>query len=78
MIRTNCLDCLDRTNLMQSIFAKTSLLTQLSELGFEIKDLEQEHPLLDSLFKDAWANNGDYISIQYAGTDVIKNKIKIK
>eukprot|EP01091_Cochliopodium_minus_P012969 TRINITY_DN4062_c0_g1_i1.p1 TRINITY_DN4062_c0_g1~~TRINITY_DN4062_c0_g1_i1.p1 ORF type:complete len:694 (-),score=160.36 TRINITY_DN4062_c0_g1_i1:51-2132(-) len=72
IIRTNCLDCLDRTNLMMSVFAKTSMLAQLAELGKEIKDVETEHPLLDSLFKDAWANNGDYISMQYAGTDALK------
>ena len=72
VIRTNCLDCLDRTNLMQSMFAKSSLLTQLEDLGFDIGQFEVDHPLFDTLFKEAWANNGDYISVQYAGTDALK------
>ena len=32
-VRTNCLDCLDRTNLVQSTFATRSLLVQLQSFG---------------------------------------------
>mgnify|MGYP003648383066 CR=1 FL=1 len=32
-IRTNCIDCLDRTNVVQSVFARHMLITQLQTLG---------------------------------------------
>lgn len=33
VIRTNCMDCLDRTNVAQSTFAKWMLTQQLREVG---------------------------------------------
>lgn len=33
IVRTNCMDCLDRTNVVQSILGRTVLNTQLTELG---------------------------------------------
>jgi hypothetical protein len=70
-IRTNCLDCLDRTNLVQSKLAHRVLLHQLQQLGADKESLN-ENPLIDKLFKEAWANNGDALSQQYAGTSALK------
>jgi len=33
VVRTNCMDCLDRTNVVQSTFAKWMLTQQLREVG---------------------------------------------
>ena len=55
VIRTNCLDCLDRTNLAQSYLAQA----MMQQIGIEI----------DIKFKEAWFDNGNSLSIQYAGTN---------
>lgn len=75
IIRTNCLDCLDRTNVIQTRIAWRVLEIQLSFLNFNVEALfgnlflnsTNPHPLLDK-FKSLWAEMGDYISIQYAGS----------
>ena len=33
VFRTNCMDCLDRTNVVQSLIARISLEAQLKQLG---------------------------------------------
>jgi SacI homology domain/Inositol phosphatase len=72
LVRTNCLDCLDRTNLVQSTFANRSLYMQLKSFG--MRDLrDTEIAILERIFKEAWANNGDAVSHQYAGTGALKS-----
>lgn len=78
--RTNCMDCLDRTNVVQSVFAKQSLLQQLRELGV----MKTEEYILDDdisvdlgpaftgLFNGVWANNADAMSHMYTGTGAQK------
>jgi len=70
-IRTNCIDCLDRTNVVQSVFARRILDQQLRELtGFHAAS--EKHPSLDSMFRNVWANNADAMSLQYSGTGALK------
>ncbi|KAF2744675.1 hypothetical protein M011DRAFT_479710 [Sporormia fimetaria CBS 119925] len=69
ILRTNCMDCLDRTNVVQSACARTALEAQLSEGGFSI-DLQNDPST--SWFNTLWADNGDAISRQYAGTAALK------
>jgi hypothetical protein len=69
VLRTNCMDCLDRTNVVQSACARTALETQLSEGSFNI-DLQTDPST--SWFNTLWADNGDAISRQYAGTAALK------
>ncbi|CAL8115328.1 unnamed protein product [Orchesella dallaii] len=69
--RVNCVDCLDRTNVVQSFLAKDVLSHQLSKVGL----LMPEIGLSDAIkkkFLEMWANNGDIISKQYAGTNALK------
>jgi hypothetical protein len=33
VFRTNCMDCLDRTNVVQSVFARQLMLAWLNKLG---------------------------------------------
>ncbi|KAF2828225.1 hypothetical protein CC86DRAFT_369337 [Ophiobolus disseminans] len=69
VLRTNCMDCLDRTNVVQSACARTALEAQLSAGRFTI-DLQTDPST--SWFNTLWADNGDNISRQYAGTAALK------
>lgn len=69
VLRTNCMDCLDRTNVVQSACARTALEAQLSAGSFTI-DLQNDPST--SWFNTLWADNGDNISRQYAGTAALK------
>lgn len=69
VLRTNCMDCLDRTNVCQSSFAKYVLDLQLKEEGF---DMSIQADQVNSWFNTLWADNGDAISKQYASTAAMK------
>uniref|UniRef100_A0A182PL10 Phosphatidylinositol-3-phosphatase SAC1 n=1 Tax=Anopheles epiroticus TaxID=199890 RepID=A0A182PL10_9DIPT len=74
VFRTNCIDCLDRTNVVQSLIAKRSLEQTLERLG--IFRFGEKHIVPDSqfeaVFKTVWADNADLISLQYSGTGALK------
>ncbi|KAM3343010.1 phosphoinositide phosphatase SAC6 [Capsicum galapagoense] len=73
VVRTNCIDCLDRTNVTQSMLGRRMLEFQLRRLGiFDAEETISTHPNLDESFKMLWANHGDDISIQYSGTPALK------
>ncbi|KAM0339974.1 hypothetical protein ACHAPU_010691 [Fusarium lateritium] len=69
VIRTNCMDCLDRTNVCQSSFAKHMLEVQLKEEGF---DMTAQTDQVTAWFNTLWADNGDAVSKQYASTAAMK------
>lgn len=70
VFRTNCIDCLDRTNVVQSMLAKRSLGIILKKLGiWEGGEIDND---FEYLFKNVWADNADIISIQYSGTGALK------
>ncbi|KAI7490793.1 SDA1-domain-containing protein [Hortaea werneckii] len=69
VLRTNCMDCLDRTNVVQSAVAGWALEQQLLELGLSI-DLKADPKT--QWFNNLWADNGDAISKQYTGTSALK------
>ncbi|ETS82130.1 hypothetical protein PFICI_07132 [Pestalotiopsis fici W106-1] len=68
-LRTNCMDCLDRTNVCQSSFAKYMLDSQLKDEGF---DMTIQADQTTTWFNTLWADNGDAISKQYASTAAMK------
>ncbi|ROT41537.1 hypothetical protein SODALDRAFT_270662 [Sodiomyces alkalinus F11] len=69
VLRTNCMDCLDRTNVCQSSFAKQVLEDQLRAEGYDMSaQLDQE----TTWFNTLWADNGDAVSKQYASTAAMK------
>ncbi|EGG12950.1 uncharacterized protein MELLADRAFT_87169 [Melampsora larici-populina 98AG31] len=74
VIRTSCIDCLDRTNVVQARFSKEILNQFLIHLG--LPDHPSNSPNsdggMDVSFNEMWANNGDQISKQYAGTSALK------
>ena len=69
VLRTNCMDCLDRTNVVQSAVAGWALEQQLAALDLRI-DLKKDPKT--QWFNTLWADNGDNISRQYAGTAALK------
>ena len=73
VFRTNCIDCLDRTNVVQSMLARNNLQTVLVRFGVLAENARVEHQVMfDSLFKNVWADHADMISIQYSGTGALK------
>lgn len=73
--RVNCLDCLDRTNVIQGSIAYWTIHSQLSSVGINETKFADSVTLfkLDSVFKNIWADNGDNISNSYAGTGAMKS-----
>ncbi|GAA5898898.1 uncharacterized protein JCM6883_003464 [Sporobolomyces salmoneus] len=73
VVRTNCMDCLDRTNVVQSALAKWVLNNQLREIGvLSVKESVDEHAQFLDLFRNIWADNADTVSKAYSGTGALK------
>uniref|UniRef100_A0A2D4J751 SAC domain-containing protein n=3 Tax=Micrurus lemniscatus lemniscatus TaxID=129467 RepID=A0A2D4J751_MICLE len=71
IFRVNCMDCLDRTNVVQAAIARAIMEQQLKKLG--VMPPEQALPVkCNRIYQIIWANNGDAISRQYAGTAALK------
>ena len=66
------MDCLDRTNVVQSAIARGFLNTTLERFGIELLTNPATSEKLDSVCNDLWASNGDAISREYAGTSALK------
>ena len=67
VFRTNCLDCLDRTNLIQTIISQMAIEAFLTHRGeLAASDFWMRHSSL-------WADNGDALSRIYAGTGALKS-----
>uniref|UniRef100_A0A803MK73 SAC domain-containing protein n=1 Tax=Chenopodium quinoa TaxID=63459 RepID=A0A803MK73_CHEQI len=66
VIRSNCIDCLDRTNVTQSYLARKSLDLQLQRVG--IFTLEDTISIL-------WVEQGDELSLEYTGTHALKRDL---
>uniref|UniRef100_A0A3Q1FUF3 Synaptojanin-1 n=1 Tax=Acanthochromis polyacanthus TaxID=80966 RepID=A0A3Q1FUF3_9TELE len=75
-IRTNCLDCLDRTNSVQAFFALEMLPKQLEQMNLTEKP--QLVARFQEVFRTMWSANGDSISKIYAGTGALDGKAKLK
>jgi hypothetical protein len=86
VIRTNCMDCLDRTNVVQSIFGRYMLFQQLNDVRNDKKRILPvengkafRHNSLTIPWSSGevshrllWADNADAISRLYAGTPALK------
>ncbi|XP_031482556.1 phosphoinositide phosphatase SAC6 [Nymphaea colorata] len=73
IVRTNCIDCLDRTNVTQSMIGRRILESQLQRMGILGNgETIDNHVGFDESFKILWADHGDDISIQYSGTAALK------
>ncbi|SPO02540.1 related to SAC1 protein [Cephalotrichum gorgonifer] len=74
VMRSNCMDCLDRTNVVQSMFARHTLDRMFAELGLMSPNatFRDEDPAFEFLFRNIWADNADVISSSYSGTGAMK------
>ncbi|CAO1634741.1 unnamed protein product [Jaminaea pallidilutea] len=73
VVRTNCMDCLDRTNVVQSTLARWVLTYQLRTakvLGPE--EWVESHKEFMFLFRNVWADHADGVSKAYSGTGALK------
>ena len=69
--RTNCIDCLDRTNAAQFVIGKRALGHQLHALGI-IKDTIIDYDTdAVNLFTHMYHDHGDTIAIQYGGSHLV-------
>ncbi|KAH6915044.1 phosphatidylinositol phosphate phosphatase [Coprinopsis sp. MPI-PUGE-AT-0042] len=67
VFRTNCLDCLDRTNFVQDILSRTTLEEYLQLVRREWL----QSTTLWTNHRELWAENGDALSRIYAGTGAL-------
>jgi len=76
--RTNCIDCLDRTNVVQSVIGRKLLHfalihAKLSDKSiFDLKPFEKFPEELEQVFREIWTKNADALSMLYTGTGALK------
>lgn len=69
--RTNCIDCLDRTNAAQFVIGKRALGHQLRALGVvDSTSIEYDSDAIN-LFTHMWHDHGDTIAVQYGGSHLV-------
>ncbi|EMP32234.1 Synaptojanin-2 [Chelonia mydas] len=73
-LRMNCLDCLDRTNSVQSFIALEVLHTQLESLGLNSKSTVDR--FVES-YKSMWTLNGHNLSRVFTGSRALEGKAKV-
>ena len=77
VMRTNCMDCLDRTNVVQSVISRRIAMQQLFKLqviGQPKWEPFEKFPILEleNAFRNIWTDNADQCSLLYAGTPALK------
>lgn len=78
VFRTNCVDCLDRTNAwmtkigflaVKDMFRILKIRKEISNLSItEVDSHNHEENSFMHKFKNIWADNGDHVSKLYTGT----------
>ena len=73
VVRTNCMDCLDRTNVVQSMLGRWTLTRMLIDLNvIRPGESAQDDQSFEHLFRNVWADNADVVSKSYSGTGALK------
>jgi hypothetical protein len=77
VVRTNCMDCLDRTNVVQSMLARWTLDRMFADLGLLARGAHfaDEDDAFELLFRNMWADNADVVSKSYSGTGAMKTDL---
>ncbi|KAF4555431.1 SacI-like domain-containing protein 3 [Elsinoe fawcettii] len=69
--RTNCIDCLDRTNAAQFVIGKHAFGLQLQALGvIPTPHMEYDSDVID-IFTHMFHDHGDTIAVQYGGSHLV-------
>jgi hypothetical protein len=69
--RTNCIDCLDRTNAAQFVIGKRALGRQLQALGVIAGNTVEYDTDCVDIFTHMFHGHGDAIAIQYGGSHLV-------
>lgn len=69
--RTNCIDCLDRTNAAQFVIGKRALGHQLHALGILQDTMIEYDTDAVNLFTHMYHDHGDTIAVQYGGSQLV-------
>uniref|UniRef100_A0A7I5EBA2 phosphoinositide 5-phosphatase n=1 Tax=Haemonchus contortus TaxID=6289 RepID=A0A7I5EBA2_HAECO len=77
VLRVNCLDCLDRTNSVQTAVGLLVVRDQVAALELE-KGKVNISQRIEEILRDLWQKNGDLCSNIYAGTGALDGKSKLK
>ncbi|KAJ5747892.1 uncharacterized protein N7511_009588 [Penicillium nucicola] len=73
VVRTNCMDCLDRTNVVQSMLGRWAITRQLIDAGvLRTGETANDDREFEDLFRNIWADNADVVSKSYSGTGALK------
>lgn len=73
VVRSNCMDCLDRTNVVQSMLGRWTLTRQLIDAGIlQPGESPTDDPEFESMYRNIWADNADVVSTSYSGTGALK------
>lgn len=76
VVRTNCIDSLDRTNVVQSVIAHRIMDDALKQMGVLNSSPEtctaSAFKEFESAFKHTWADHADALSAVYAGSGALK------
>uniref|UniRef100_A0A8C0ZE22 Synaptojanin-2 n=1 Tax=Cyanistes caeruleus TaxID=156563 RepID=A0A8C0ZE22_CYACU len=72
--RMNCLDCVDRSNSVQSFVAQEILFAQLESLGLNSKPIIER--FVES-YKEMWTLNGQNLSRVFSGSRALEGKNKV-
>lgn len=76
VLRTNCIDCLDRTNVAQYAYGLVALGHQLEALGFiKSPNIDLDNPLAEDLMS-IYETMGDTLALQYGGS-AAHNKVTL-
>lgn len=69
--RTNCVDCVDRTNAAQSVIAKYALGQQLAMMGILEKPKVEYDTDVMNLLTEMYHDHGDTLALQYGGSNLV-------
>ncbi|KAE9553017.1 hypothetical protein FO519_003778 [Halicephalobus sp. NKZ332] len=69
--RTNCVDCLDRTNVAQFGLGKAALGFQLYAMGYTPEPLISSSSEICRVYEDMFDEHGDTMAYQYAGSQLV-------
>lgn len=76
ILRTNCIDCLDRTNVAQYAYGLVAFGRQLHALGLtESTTINLDNPLAEDLM-GIYETMGDTLALQYGGS-AAHNKVSL-
>ncbi|KAH9280066.1 Polyphosphoinositide phosphatase [Echinococcus granulosus] len=73
LVRTNCVDCLDRTNTAQFVIGHVAAGYQLRALGLLARSQLSFDSIISRLLRDLYEEHGDALALQYGGSGVVHN-----